>query len=163
MTDSGSLSARMAIILGHPLPHTLHRRGLGSMTSLAARLAASLRPGDVLALVGPLAAGKTHLVQGLCRALGTTGTTYVTSPTYTVANVYHTAIAPIAHLDLYRLSTADDFVALGGEEYFDAEYITFVEWADRIPEVLPPWSVWLGIEPDGQRPDGRLVTIHATY
>jgi tRNA threonylcarbamoyladenosine biosynthesis protein TsaE len=92
-----------------------------------AGLAASLHPGDVVLVTGDLGAGKTTFVRGACRALGVTGP--VTSPTYTIGQVYGTNDgAEVAHLDLYRLDTlaGEDPALL--DDYLTPERIGFVEW-----------------------------------
>jgi tRNA threonylcarbamoyladenosine biosynthesis protein TsaE len=92
----------------------------------AAGLAGRLVPGDVVLVSGELGAGKTTFVRGACRALGVTGV--VTSPTYTIGQVYGGARGEIAHLDLYRLDTlaGEDPALL--DDYLTPERIGFVEW-----------------------------------
>jgi tRNA threonylcarbamoyladenosine biosynthesis protein TsaE len=91
-----------------------------------ADLAARLHPGDVVLVSGELGAGKTTFVRGACRALGVTGA--VTSPTYTIGQVYAGREAEVAHLDLYRLpSLADEDPALL-DDYLTPARIGFVEW-----------------------------------
>lgn len=87
-----------------------------------ARLAAELRPGDVVVVSGELGAGKTTFIRGACRALGVEG--HVTSPTFTIGQLY-AAPVEIAHLDLYRLSELDPGLL---EDYLTPERIGFVEW-----------------------------------
>jgi tRNA threonylcarbamoyladenosine biosynthesis protein TsaE len=101
--------------------------------ALAARLAASLRPGDVVSVAGELGAGKTTFVRGAARALGVTGP--VASPTFTIGHRYE-APTPVAHLDLYRFSGihAADWGDL--EPYFDGT-IAFVEWPEHGGDWLP--------------------------
>jgi tRNA threonylcarbamoyladenosine biosynthesis protein TsaE len=91
-----------------------------------AALAARLRPGDVVLVSGDLGAGKTTFVRGACRALGVT--TGVTSPTYTIGQVYEGADFEVAHLDLYRLqSLAGEDPALL-DDYLTPARVGFVEW-----------------------------------
>jgi tRNA threonylcarbamoyladenosine biosynthesis protein TsaE len=91
-----------------------------------AALAARLRPGDVVLVSGDLGTGKTTFVRGACRALGVT--TGVTSPTYTIGQVYGGGDFEIAHLDLYRLqSLAGEDPALL-DDYLTPERVGFVEW-----------------------------------
>jgi tRNA threonylcarbamoyladenosine biosynthesis protein TsaE len=92
----------------------------------AAGLAGRLVPGDVVLVSGELGAGKTTFVRGACRALGVTGA--VTSPTYTIGQVYGGPRGEIAHLDLYRLDTlaGEDPALL--DDYLTPERIGFVEW-----------------------------------
>ena len=93
----------------------------------AAELAARLKPGDVVLVSGELGAGKTTFVRGACRALGVG--TVVTSPTYTIGQVYAAAGGrEIAHLDLYRLDSmrGEDPALL--DDYLTPQRIGFVEW-----------------------------------
>jgi tRNA threonylcarbamoyladenosine biosynthesis protein TsaE len=92
----------------------------------AAEVARRLRPGDVVLVSGELGAGKTTFVRGACRALGVSGA--VTSPTYTIGQVYGGEGVEVAHLDLYRLDTlaGEDPALL--DDYLTPERIGFVEW-----------------------------------
>lgn len=101
---------------------------------LGAALAELIRPGDVLVLAGDLGAGKTALTQGMCRGLGVTAP--VTSPTFTLANVYEGRLT-VHHLDVYRLEQLDEVLDLGLPELLDDEGVVIVEWGDAILPVLP--------------------------
>jgi tRNA threonylcarbamoyladenosine biosynthesis protein TsaE len=105
--------------------------------ALAARLAAQLRPGDVVALSGDLGTGKTTFVRGAARALGATGA--VASPTFTIGHRYE-ATPPVAHLDLYRLDGLDPSEWGDLEPYFDGT-VAFVEWPEHGRAWLPPARV----------------------
>lgn len=104
---------------------------------LGAALATALPPGTVVALIGPLGAGKTRLVQAVATALGVPPGR-VTSPTFVLVNEYTGGRLPVYHFDTYRLKDDDEFLNLGPDEYFDSGGITFVEWADRVTTLLPP-------------------------
>jgi tRNA threonylcarbamoyladenosine biosynthesis protein TsaE len=94
---------------------------------VAAELAATLAPGDVVLVSGELGSGKTTFVRGACRALGVTGA--VTSPTYTVGQVYAGANgSEIAHLDLYRLASLEGEDPALLDDYLTPQRIGFVEW-----------------------------------
>jgi tRNA threonylcarbamoyladenosine biosynthesis protein TsaE len=94
---------------------------------IAAELASGLAPGDVVLVSGELGAGKTTFVRGACRALGVAGA--VTSPTYTVGQVYAGADGiEIAHLDLYRLDSLDGEDPALLDDYLTPSRIGFVEW-----------------------------------
>jgi tRNA threonylcarbamoyladenosine biosynthesis protein TsaE len=99
-------------------------------------LAAKLRPGDVVALVGDLGAGKTHFVSGVCAGLGVEG--HVASPTFTLIHEYRARACTVIHADMYRIGSAREAFDLGLTEYFQTPYITLIEWADRILDLLPP-------------------------
>jgi len=99
--------------------------------AIGARLAAELRPGDVVVVSGELGAGKTTLVRGACRALGVEGP--VTSPTFTIGQRYAGRV-PISHLDLYRLEDLEEEEPALLDDYLDSEAVAFVEW----PAVAEP-------------------------
>ena len=92
----------------------------------AARLAADLRPGDVVTVSGELGAGKTTFVRGACRALGVTQN--VTSPTFTIGHRYEGRV-PVSHLDLYRFTNVSHAEWGDLEPYFD-DAVAFVEWPE---------------------------------
>jgi tRNA threonylcarbamoyladenosine biosynthesis protein TsaE len=102
--------------------------------AVAARLARTLRPGDVVGVAGELGAGKTTFVRGAARALGVTGP--ISSPTFTIGHRYE-APTPVAHLDLYRISGLDPEEWGDLEPYFDGT-IAFVEWPEHGGDWLPP-------------------------
>lgn len=124
------------------------------MEALGAALGAELPAGSVLALVGGLGAGKTRMVKGLARGAGYGGE--VTSPTFALVHEYRGGRLPLFHLDLYRLKSADELLAIGWDEFLDEGGLVIVEWADLFPELLPPATRWLRFEvlPEG----GRRVT-----
>ncbi len=123
---------------------------------LGQRLAAELAPGSVVALIGPLGAGKTRLVQAVCRALGVTEE--VTSPTFVLINEYRSGRLPVFHFDAYRLRDDDEFLELGPDEYFEAGGMTFVEWGDRVERCLPKDAVRVKIEVlEGERRRVKLL------
>lgn len=95
----------------------------------------SVAPGDVIALEGTLGTGKTQFVLGACEGLGVAGP--VTSPTFALINVYPAPFGSLVHADLYRINTLAEVAELGLEEYFNERSICFIEWADRVPGVLP--------------------------
>lgn len=96
--------------------------------ALGAALARTLRPGDVVLVIGEMGAGKTTFVRGALRQLGVTGP--VTSPTFTLGRRYEGGPVPLSHLDLHRLATlaGEDPALL--EDYVDDEHIAFVEWPE---------------------------------
>ena len=97
--------------------------------ALAARLAASLRPGDVVLVSGELGAGKTTFVRGAARALGVG--VPVTSPSFTIARRYEDGPVPISHLDLYRLDGLDGEEPELLADELAGDRIAFVEWPEH--------------------------------
>lgn len=101
---------------------------------LGEELGKRLRGGDVVALFGNLGAGKTTLVKGIARGMGVASE--ARSPTFTLIHE-HAGEPPLYHIDLYRLAGEQEAEALGVEEYLYGEGVTVVEWADRMPNLLP--------------------------
>ena len=114
------------------------------------RFGTTLKKGDVVALSGPLGAGKTVFVQGVARALDIRET--VTSPTFTLISEYEGAM-PLYHMDLYRLGTPEEFAWLGVEEMLNGEGVSLVEWSERAGDELPERTIRvdIGINGDGSR------------
>ena len=106
---------------------------------LGRRLAASLRPGDVLALAGDLASGKTNFMKGVAAGLGIDGD--VTSPTFTLIHEYRGGRLPLYHADLYRLESEDEAIRIGLDEYLDGDGVTAIEWADKFGALIPPGAL----------------------
>src|SRR5437870_807118 len=104
--------------------------------SLGRRLGSLLFPGAVVALVGPLGAGKTQLVRAIAEGLGIADSRLVSSPTFVLIQEYPARL-PIYHFDAYRLRSEAEFYDLGGHEYFASDGVCLVEWADRIQGCLP--------------------------
>jgi tRNA threonylcarbamoyladenosine biosynthesis protein TsaE len=117
--------------------------------SLGRRLAASLFPGAIIALVGPLGAGKTRLVRAVAEALGVAERCVVSSPTFVLIQEYEGRL-PIFHFDAYRLPDATAFRELGVEEYFEAGGVCLIEWGDRVEEALPADHLRLTLEIIGE-------------
>lgn len=123
--------------------------------AVAAELARTLRPGDVVTVSGDLGSGKTTFVRGACRALGISSP--VTSPTYTIGHRYP-GDPDVAHLDLYRLAAlaSEDWGDL--EPYFDGT-IAFVEWPEAAAGWLPPVRAAVTISHVDE--DHRLIRVDA--
>ncbi|WP_133365177.1 tRNA (adenosine(37)-N6)-threonylcarbamoyltransferase complex ATPase subunit type 1 TsaE [Qipengyuania sediminis] len=102
--------------------------GLAAMEALGARIAARLRPGDVVALSGPLGAGKTTLARAIIAACGHGGE--VPSPTFTILETYPGCAPPLVHADFYRLERTAEAEELGLDDYRDGAAL-IAEWPDR--------------------------------
>jgi tRNA threonylcarbamoyladenosine biosynthesis protein TsaE len=123
---------------------------------LGSRLAALLRPGDVVAYCGDLGAGKTAFTRGIAAGLGIPGP--VTSPTYTIVNEYLTGRLPLFHFDMYRLSSADELFDIGWEDYLARGGVCAVEWSENVEDALEN-PIRVSIRRDDQEPDTRHITI----
>jgi tRNA threonylcarbamoyladenosine biosynthesis protein TsaE len=95
-----------------------------------------LLPGDVIALAGELGAGKTQFIKGLAAGVGVGNSTYVSSPSFTLIHEYP-GETPFYHIDLFRLGGEKEAEELGLEVYFQGSGVTAIEWADKIPSLLP--------------------------
>jgi tRNA threonylcarbamoyladenosine biosynthesis protein TsaE len=93
-----------------------------------------MAPGDVLALYGELGTGKTVLVKGLAASLGVT--VKVGSPSFTIICEYEGKI-PLYHIDLFRVSTVDEVLKIGYEEYLYGAGVCAIEWAEKMERLLP--------------------------
>jgi tRNA threonylcarbamoyladenosine biosynthesis protein TsaE len=109
------------------------------------RLGELLFPGAVIGLVGPLGAGKTHLVRAIAEGLGIANPAAVSSPTFVLIQEYPARL-PIYHFDAYRLATPREFAELGVSEYFDSGGVCLIEWADKVEPALPVERLQIAIE-----------------
>ena len=110
-------------------------RSAADTEGLGARIAARLRPGDIVVARGEVGAGKTTFVRGACRALGIEEP--VTSPTFTIGRRYTQGRLPVSHLDLYRLESLEGEDPALLDDYLDPAGVTFVEWPAAAESRLP--------------------------
>jgi tRNA threonylcarbamoyladenosine biosynthesis protein TsaE len=123
---------------------------------LGVRLGEALAPGDVVALVGDLGAGKTQLVRGACEGARVPARE-VASPSFAIVATYHGRI-PVHHADLYRLADEDELHATGFFDLLGGAGAVLVEWADRIPGALPAERLELRLA-HGASPSLRTITL----
>lgn len=93
------------------------------------------KPGEVYTLIGDLGVGKTVFTQGVARGLGITEA--VSSPTFTILQVYEEGRLPFYHFDVYRIGDVEEMEEIGYEDYFYGDGICFIEWANLIEGILP--------------------------
>jgi tRNA threonylcarbamoyladenosine biosynthesis protein TsaE len=129
----------------------------GATRALAGRLAAAARPGDVIALDGPLGAGKTEFARGFAAGLGVAGR--VSSPSF-VLMAEHEGRLHLFHLDGYRLGGPDDAWSSGLLDERRAEGVTVVEWATRFGPALPAGRLAISIDGAGDEP--RTICLRGT-
>ena len=106
----------------------------------------SLKPGSIIALRGDLGAGKTVLVKGIARGLGIEDEPV--SPTFVIMNAYEGRI-PLYHFDLYRISGSDELMGIGADEFLFGAGVSAVEWAERVDEILPEYTIHIDIKMPG--------------
>jgi tRNA threonylcarbamoyladenosine biosynthesis protein TsaE len=132
-------------------------RSARATLALGKRLGALLQPGDVVALVGELGAGKTQLVRGVCEGAAVPAEE-VSSPSFAIVATYHGRI-PVHHADLYRIADEDELYATGLGDLVGGDGALLVEWADRIPSALPAERLTLTLSHDAKAPSVRHVEI----
>jgi len=132
-------------------------RSPAATRAIGARLGAAARPGDVIAVDGPLGAGKTELARGIARGLGVVET--VASPTFILV-AEHDGRIPLFHVDCYRLAGAEDALAAGILDDRASEGVTVIEWAERLAAALPGGRLDVAIDGAGDAP--RALLLRAT-
>ena len=116
------------------------------------------KPGSVYTLIGDLGVGKTVFTQGVAEGLGITEP--ISSPTFTILQVYEEGRIPFYHFDVYRIGDVEEMEEIGYEDCFYGEGICFIEWANLIEEILPKNYMQVTIEKDLEKGfDYRKITI----
>lgn len=115
-------------------------------------------PGSVYTLIGDLGVGKTVFTQGVAEGLGITEP--ISSPTFTILQVYEEGRMPFYHFDVYRIGDVEEMEEIGYEDCFYGDGICFIEWANLIEEILPKTYTQVTIEKDLEKGfDYRKITI----
>jgi len=122
----------------------IRTRSASETARIGKTIGSRLLPGDVVALLGELGAGKTQFIKGLAAGMGIENTAYISSPSFTLIHEYPGEI-PFYHIDLFRLGREQEAEELGLEDYFQGGGITAVEWADKIPSLLPKELLFVSI------------------
>ena len=125
------------------------------------RLGQLLAPGDVVCLHGSLGAGKTTLTRGIGQ--GWESTSRVTSPTYTLVNIYQRSsdTQKLYHVDAYRLENPDDLDSVGFEDIFEGKDVIIIEWPERLQTILPSEYLNVYLDDDETDIDRRVLTLEA--
>lgn len=113
-----------------------------------------LHAGDILALQGPLAAGKTQLTKGIAQGLGVSEP--VTSPTFTIISEY-TGRLPLYHIDVYRLNSPEDFLDLGVEDMLYGQGVCIIEWSEKVMSELPSSAILIHLKAEADA--RRTITV----
>lgn len=121
---------------------------------LGKRIGSKLKKGDVIAMQGTLAAGKTTITKGIAKALEIEDT--ITSPTFCLISEYYGKM-PLYHMDVYRLEGPEDFINLGTDDMIYGDGVSIIEWSEKIMDELPEKTIILKIEP--QEDGKRLISI----
>jgi len=126
--------------------------------ALGVKIGQEAKPGDLYTLIGDLGVGKTALTKGVARGLEITEP--ISSPTFTIVQVYEEGRMPFYHFDVYRIGDVEEMDEIGYEDYFYGDGVTFVEWANLIEEILPSSYRQIVIEKDLEKGfDYRRITI----
>lgn len=126
--------------------------------ALGKRLGAGATEGQIFTLVGDLGVGKTVFTQGMAEGLGIDEP--ISSPTFTIVQVYEEGRLPFYHFDVYRIGDISEMDEIGFEDYIYGEGVSLIEWANLIEEILPDNCIQILIEKDLERGfDYRKITI----
>lgn len=123
---------------------------------LGKKIAQNLKTGDILILTGDLGSGKTKLTEGILSFFGLQNE--ISSPTFTIVNEYQTEKFPIYHFDVYRLEGSDEFLAIGGEEYFE-KGVSIIEWGEMIEDILPEKYTKISFKRNLENQNNRTLKI----
>ena len=125
---------------------------------LGRSLGEQAKPGDIYTLNGDLGVGKTVFSQGLAKGLGIAEP--ISSPTFTIVQVYEEGRLPFYHFDVYRIGDAEEMEEIGYQDYFYGNGVCLIEWADLIREIRPEKVIPVLIEKDLEKGfDYRKITV----
>jgi tRNA threonylcarbamoyladenosine biosynthesis protein TsaE len=130
-------------------------KNIGELKSAAEELIQFAGKGKIFLFYGDMGAGKTTFIKSLCECLGTREN--VTSPTFSIVNEYQGTSAKIYHFDFYRLKKQDEALDMGYEEYFYSGNYCFIEWPEKIPDLLPDHYIRINIRILSN--NGRMLTF----
>lgn len=116
--------------------------------NLGRALAKQLQKGDVVLLTGPMGAGKSEFARGIADGLGISGP--ITSPTFTILNVYQENGHSLHHFDWYRIENEEELLESGLDEFIGSDALTLIEWHERAPELLPQDCLEVVITPGAE-------------
>ena len=124
----------------------------------AYQMAADAQPGQVYALIGDLGVGKTVFTKGFARGLGIDEP--VSSPTFTILQIYEEGRLPLYHFDVYRIEEPEEMEEVGFDDYIYGDGVCLIEWANRIEDILPDETIYVVIEKDLEKGmDYRKITV----
>ncbi len=125
---------------------------------LGKKIGREAAPGDVYTLVGDLGVGKTVFTKGVAAGLGILEP--VSSPTFTIVQVYEEGRLPFYHFDVYRIGDIEEMEEIGFEDYIYGEGVSLIEWANLIEELLPERYTQITIEKDPEKGfDYRKIAV----
>ena len=126
--------------------------------NIGKELGEKCKPGDIILLNGDLGVGKTVFTKGFGKGLGIEEP--ISSPTFTIMQIYEEGRIPLYHFDVYRIADIEEMDEIGYEDYFYGEGVCLIEWAEHIEEILPDKCMSVTIEKDLEKGfDYRKITI----
>jgi tRNA threonylcarbamoyladenosine biosynthesis protein TsaE len=129
---------------------------LSALPSAAESFIKKMNGYSVFAFYGEMGAGKTTFIKEVCQQLGVDEN--ITSPSFALVNEYISSNGEsIYHFDCYRLKGVEEAIDIGAEEYFYSGNLCFIEWPERIEDLLPPETIEVHITVDNNR---RTITLH---
>lgn len=123
---------------------------------LGKKIGSKLKKGMIIVLTGDLGSGKTKLTQGILTYFGLENE--ISSPTFTIVNEYYTDNLNIYHFDVYRLEEEEEFLSIGGEEYFE-KGVCLIEWGEMIENVLPNIYTKISFSRDLNNENQRRIIV----
>lgn len=124
----------------------------------AKKMAEKLEAGSIVCLDGDLGVGKTVFAKGFALGLGITEP--ITSPTFTIVQIYEEGKMPLYHFDVYRISDIDEMDEIGYEDYFFGSGVSLVEWSNLIVELIPDNAIYVEIIKDPEKGfDYRKIVV----
>ena len=125
---------------------------------LGKKIGSQAKPGEIYTLNGDLGVGKTVFAQGLAQGLGITEP--ISSPTFTIVQIYEKGRMPLYHFDVYRIGDVEEMEEIGYEDYFYGKGVCLIEWAELIGEIIPEEAIPVRIEKDLEKGfDYRKITV----
>ena len=133
-------------------------KDINSINEAARQFIAQMGDYSIFAFNGKMGAGKTTFIKAICEELGILDV--INSPTFAIVNEYRsdTTAELIYHFDFYRINSIQEAYNIGTEDYFESGALCFIEWPDKIEELLPNDTVFVNIEE--QEDESRLVSCH---
>lgn len=140
--------------------YTFHTKSAEETIELGKKIGSLFKGGEIVALQGTLAAGKTTITKGIAKALGIDDN--ITSPTFCLISEYEGKI-PLYHFDVYRLDSYDDFINLGAEDIIYSNGVSLIEWSEKIIDELPKSTIILRLEPVGNGTERDITLENFPY
>lgn len=133
----------------------IHTTSLADLAAAARKVLEAGGSNRIYLFYGEMGAGKTTLIKAICKELGITDE--VTSPTFSIVNEYEGTDGPVYHFDFYRLKQHSEALDMGYEEYFYSGNYCFIEWPEKIADLVP--DSYTGVRIHIQDNQSRLITV----